>query len=105
MEQHILFVQHALYNNSEHLFCFFTRDIKERDDLWKLNEKQKEYILRPYGNTFKEHYQMFYFNENRVKALKDMIEQSDMDKEFFYGFSEAKITIPLFSCSGSTTTK
>jgi hypothetical protein len=35
-----------------------------------------------------------YFNESRINALKEIIEKSESDKEFYYNFGEIELTIP-----------
>ncbi len=89
----------CLYDKTEHLLCFFAHDIKDRKDLWIL--KDNIYSLSLYGKSFKEKYDLFDFNNDRVRALKDMIEASDIGKEFRYGFGKGKITLPPIRVSGT----
>jgi len=84
-----------LQDNTDHWFCFFVHDIKSRKDLWK--EDSKNYKLTLYGNTFQSKFDLFYFSNSRVDALKKIIENSDVDKEFYYVFGKGEITLPSFS--------
>ena len=81
-----------LYDNTDHLFCFFVHDIKSRTDLWK--EDSKDYKLTLYGNTFQSKFDLFQFTNSRVDALKEIIEKSDIDKEFHYVFGKMEVTLP-----------
>jgi len=85
-------------NATEHLFCFFANDIKSREDLWKPTDS--EFRLSLYGKTFEEKLDIFRFTESRVKVLKKIIRDSDMGKEFYYTFLEAKITVPAIEIAG-----
>ena len=84
-----------LHDNTDHLFCFFVHDIKSRTDLWK--EDSENYKLTLYGNTFQSKFDLFYFTNSRVDALKEIIENSDVDKEFYYVFGKMEATLPSFS--------
>lgn len=81
-------------DNSEHFFCFFANDIKGRADLWK--EKSDNFSLYLYGNTFNKKLDLFNFNQSRINALKEIIEKSDINKEFYYNFAKIEITLPTF---------
>jgi len=89
----LLLYVHCPYDSTEHLFCFFAHDIKGRQELWKITDS--EYRLSLYGKTFGEKFDLFGFTESRVKALKEMIEASDMDKEFYYVFGKVNGTESL----------
>lgn len=82
------------HDNTDHLFCFFVHDIKSRSDLWR--EDSKEYKLTLYGNTFQSKLDLFQFTESRVNVLKEIIEQSDIDKEFHYVFGKMEVTLPPY---------
>lgn len=86
----ILNIQY-LHDNSEHLFCFFVNDIRNRPDLWK--EKSDYFSLALYGSTFRTKFDLFYFNESRIKALKEIIEKSEINKEFYYSFGKIEGTL------------
>lgn len=86
------------YNHTEHLFCFFADDIKGRQDLWKITES--EYRLSLYGDTFEKKFDLFHFTESRVRALKEIIQDSDIHKEFAYGFGNGKGSLPLLKAIG-----
>jgi len=86
------------YNRTEHLFCFFAYDIKGRQDLWKITKS--EYRLSLYGKTFGEKFDLFSFTESRVRALKEIIRDSDTSKEFYYTFGKGKSTLPLLKGTG-----
>ena len=75
----------------EHLLCFFAFDIKQR---WKFNEKKMGYYLSLYGKTFQEKYDLFCFSDSRVRALKDIIRVSAIDKEFHYIFAKVNVVLP-----------
>jgi hypothetical protein len=87
------------FDNSEHLFCFFAHDIKSREDLWK--ESGEKLRASFYGNSFKEKYRLFRFTDSRVNALKEMIETSDMNKEFYYSFAAMEGVLPAMEITGS----
>lgn len=93
----LLYIKY-LADNTDYLFCFFTHDIKT-SNLWLL--KEKKYYLNLYGTTFKERLRLFYFNEDRVRALKEMITASDSRKEFRYIFGEGNLTLPALQCKGT----
>ena len=93
----LLYIKY-LADNTEHLFCFFAHDIKTSNS-WLL--KEKKYYLNLYGTTFKEKLRLFYFNKDRVRALKEMITASDSRKEFHYIFGEGILTLPALKCKGT----
>ena len=84
-----------LVDNSEHCFCFFANDIKSRPDLWK--DRSDYFSLSLYGNTFSKKADLFYFSNSRIIALKEMIKQSDMNKEFHNVFGKLAVTLPTIS--------
>lgn len=94
----LLLYLHCPYDSTEHLFCFFAYDIKGCGHLWRTTDNK--YKLSLYAGTFKQKLDLFRFNESRVKVLKAIIRDSDMGKEFYYTFAEAKITIPAIELAG-----
>ncbi len=90
---------HCLFDNSGHLFCFFSHDIKSRNDLWK--QSKKYYSLRLYAGNFKNKFDLFYFDESRIDTLREIIKSSDTGKEFYYVFAKGNATMPSLSLSAS----
>jgi len=86
------------YNSTEHLFCFFAYDIKGRPDLWKITDS--EYRLTLSGKSFEEKLDLFRFTESRVKALKEIIRDSNVGKEFHYVFGKGKSAMPVIKAAG-----
>jgi len=84
-----------LVDNSEHCFCFFANDIKGRPDLWK--DRSDSFSLSLYGNIFSKKADLFYLSDSRIIALKEMIKQADMNKEFHYVFGKGAVTLPTIS--------
>jgi hypothetical protein len=87
------------FNSTHHLFCFFANDIKARPDLWKVTEN--EYVLTLHGKSFENQLDLFRFTESRVGVLKEIIRDSEMGKDFAYGFAKGNIRLPRLKVTGT----
>jgi len=85
----LLLYLYCSFDSTEHLLCFFADDIRTRNDLWKAHGKK--YRLTLSASNFRQRFDLFYFNESRFKALTEIIQASDMDKEFHYVFGKVNL--------------
>jgi hypothetical protein len=87
----LLLYLYCSYDSTDHLLCFFAHDIRTRNDLWRPNDNK--YRLTLSASNFRQRFDLFYFNESKIKALREKVQASDMGKEFYYVFGKGNFVL------------
>ena len=87
------------FDGSEHLYCFFSHDIKSRKDLWK--ESGEKFRASFYGKTFKKKYYLHTLTDAKITHLKEIIKESDSEKEFDNVFLKLESKLPTLKLTAS----
>ena len=69
-----------------HLFVFFSKDIRNN---WQYKEKNKEYVLNFSKDNFSYKLDSFCFNDEKIKYIKIIIQESDIEKEMKFFLPKA----------------